>query len=151
MIADTLSSWETYASLHPAFPAAFAFLRRCLTEFPPEGRISLQGDTLYASVQSYVTADAESGLWEAHRRYIDIQCVFSGTERIGWAALEDLTGSPAYSDADDCAASPAAENASFLTLTPGRFAVFYPQDAHMPGRQTASPEWVRKIVVKVAV
>jgi YhcH/YjgK/YiaL family protein len=36
-----------------------------------------------------------------------------------------------------------------LQLTPGSFALFYPEDAHKPNCAWDAPERVRKVVVKV--
>ena len=39
----------------------------------------------------------------------------------------------------------------WLTLTPGRFAIFFPQDVHLPCIQANAAQRVRKIVVKVGL
>lgn len=39
----------------------------------PVGRMELDGDNPSALVQEYVTKLAEKGLWEIHRKYIDVQ------------------------------------------------------------------------------
>jgi len=38
-----------------------------------------------------------------------------------------------------------------LDLSAGYFAIFYPEDAHMPGLAVEGPESVKKVVVKVRV
>lgn len=149
MILDQLSHSAVYESLHPAFAAAFAFLRRPDLATLSEGRHMLDGDRLYAIVQEYDTRPLAGGLLEVHRRYIDIQFVVSGEELIGYAALADQTVKEPYQDAKDIAFLAGA--ADPIPLHQGQFAIFYPHDAHMPGRTVGAPARVRKIVVKVAV
>ena len=36
----------------------------------------------------------------------------------------------------------------YLTVKPGMFAIFFPEDAHAPG---VTPDGVRKVIVKVRV
>lgn len=42
------------------------------------GRHEIDGDRVFALVQNYTTNPIEGALYEAHRRYSDIQFVFSG-------------------------------------------------------------------------
>ncbi len=49
------------------------------------GRHDLDGDDLFALVQEYTTRAADECVWEAHRRYIDVQFVVTGAERMGVA------------------------------------------------------------------
>lgn len=54
------------------------------------------------------------------------------------------TNAPYDKDKDISFYEGAAEN--YLSVKPGMFAIFFPQDAHAPG---ISPEGVKKIIVKV--
>jgi YhcH/YjgK/YiaL family protein len=150
MLLDTLEHAALYTPLHPLFPAAFAFLqRRDLATIAP-GRHALNGDALYATVQDYATQPLADGLLEVHRRYLDIQCVLGGAELVGYAPLARQPVRAAYQADKDIAFLEGA--ADFFTLRPGLFAIFYPHDAHLPGRAVAgASSRVRKIVVKVAL
>ena len=149
MMLDTLSRSGIYESLHPAFAAAFAFLRRPDLATLSAGRHMLDGEKLYAIVQEYDTRPLADGFLEVHRRYIDIQFVVSGAELIGYAPLTGQTVKEPYADAKDSAFLNGA--ADPIPLRQGHFAIFVPHDAHMPGRTVGAPARVRKIVVKVAL
>jgi len=150
MILDLLVHANAYERLHPSFAAAFAFLRRADLATLAEGRHAIDGERVYAIVQEYNTKPLAEGLLEAHRRYIDIQYVGRGEELVGCASL---TGHPSvrtpYDPAKDVAFYDGA--ADPIPLRAGQFAVFFPHDAHMPGRTAGQPNRVRKIVIKVAV
>jgi YhcH/YjgK/YiaL family protein len=150
MIVDRLCHADCYAALHPRFAAAFAFLKRGDVSTLPPGRYEIDGDNVFALVQSYVTHDPEPRRFEVHRRYVDVQFIAEGRERIGVADLSTLQWTEPYDEPRD---------AAFLTgagvdveLAVGGFMVLFPHDAHQPCLHPAGgPASVRKIVVKVRV
>ncbi len=66
----------------PLWELAFEFLETLDGE-SEEGRFALQGDDVYAMVESYDTRMPQSALPEAHQVYTDIQVLLSGRERKG--------------------------------------------------------------------
>ena len=87
------------------------------------------------------------GKWEAHRKYIDIQYVLSGRERMGYSNTGKLKALTQYDEEKDYALYKG--KGEMLTFTSGTFAVFFPEDAHMPCIKAENNEEVRKVVVKV--
>ena len=153
MIIDTLERAPLYEALHPRFKAAFDFLRSTDLRALPPGRTGIDGDTLFALTQFYETQPVQGGVLEAHRAYIDIQFVVSGEEHIGYAPLEGqpprLTGcSPLPFDTEKDIGFYQG-GASFVKVAAGMFAIFFPHDAHLPGRHLATPAQVKKVVLKV--
>jgi len=150
MIVDRISNASLYTALHPLFEEAFAFLKDPAIAAVAEGEHLIRGRELFAIVEAYDTRPAEEGLHEAHRKYIDIQFIADGTEYVGYSPLVDQTLVTEYSEARDIAfydeSSP-----SFVSLSKGMFAVFFPADAHKPCRYLESSSRVKKIVVKIAV
>ena len=67
---------------------------------------------------------------------------------MGYVPLSRLAAGE-YDEARDFL--PADGEGEFLRMTAGDFAMFGPQDAHMPGMALGGPAPVRKIVLKVAV
>lgn len=134
----------------PLWDLAFEFLATLDGE-SEEGRFALQGDDVYAMVESYDTRIPKIALPEAHRVYTDIQVLLSGRERIDWWPTPGLTISKPYDSGKDIAFYERPEApATGVVLVPGRFAVFFPADAHMPGLQAGSgPERVKKAVIKI--
>jgi YhcH/YjgK/YiaL family protein len=146
MTIDQTANLHRYLPLGPRIARALEFLRRTnLTSLEP-GRHELDGDRLYALVSEYVSKRPEEGRWEAHRRYIDLQCVASGRERIGYAPVGRLAPEP-YDDVKDMMWLTGA--GEFLTLGPGEFMLLWPGDAHMPGIAVDEPQPIKKVVVKI--
>ena len=149
MIIDTLENCSRYESLHPRFKAAFDFLKRPGIEATPVGRVEVDGTQLFALTQEYETKPIRDGKLEAHKKYVDIQFIVSGEEFIGYAPLT-RQGSAKPFDAEKDIGFYDGE-AWFTLLRAGMFAIFFPQDAHLPGRYTEKPAHVKKIVLKIAV
>lgn len=151
MIQDTLDNSAGYEVLGPHFAKAFRFLR-AVDGTQATGRHEIDGDRVFALVQRYSTKPVEGALFEAHRKYIDVQYVHSGREMILWAPLAAMKEETmAYDGAKDAALWKVVRDVTPLRLGPGHFAVFFPQDAHAPCLECEKPEEVFKVVVKVAV
>ena len=148
MILDTLNNSPLYRGLSPRIALAFDWLRGLDFRHATNGTVEIDGRQLYAIVQEYETLDRTQGTWEAHRRYIDLQCVVAGTERIGYAHVNRLTPGR-YDEERDFL--PLSGEGDFLTLGPGDFMLLFPEDAHMPRIAVSASEIVRKVVVKIAV
>jgi YhcH/YjgK/YiaL family protein len=147
MIADTLGNAQLYRGLSPRIARAFDYLRGADLR-GTLGTFAIDGDRLYAMVQEYETIPLALGCWEAHRRYIDLQYVVDGSERIGYAPISRLQAG-AYEPERDFL--PLSGPGDFLSLHPGDFMLLFPEDAHLPRIAIAAPAPVRKVVVKIAV
>lgn len=146
MILDKLENAETYTKLHPGFAKAFEFLRR--------GDLSSLGVASYPIDEKKVFALVQKGSGkrrgearlEAHRNFIDIQFLIDGNEQVGWKPRADCTEvSQAYNHEKDIEFF-ADQPQTYLSLKPGMFCVFFPDDAHAP---MISEGLVHKCVVKV--
>jgi YhcH/YjgK/YiaL family protein len=148
MIFDTLDNHVRYAGLGHDLPRALKFLAETDLAALPIGRIDIDGDNLYAMVQEYVTKPVEQGLWEAHRKYIDVQYMLSGQERMGFANLRAMQLGEYVPEKDF---QPMTGNGNFVDVFAGAFVIFFPEDGHMPGLRVDVPEPVRKVVLKVRI
>ena len=151
MIFDTISNSELYLGVNDKLRAAFDFIKKAVKEKLPIGKYELMGSSLYAMVQEYDTKSAEGALYEAHKRYIDLQYVVSGEEIIDVLNIADTTLVTDYVEADDYALYSAKRRGVRLVMKDGDFAIFYPEDTHMPGLLSDKVSSVKKIVVKIAV
>jgi YhcH/YjgK/YiaL family protein len=147
MIIDRISNSPLYYSVHSGIQQAFEYIRKTDFSTMPAGRTDIDGADLYAIFQDYITKPGEQGLWEAHRRYIDLQYVVQGAERIGYANIVSLSQG-AYDPSKDFL--PLQGEGDFLTLQQGHFALLFPEDGHMPGLAVDVPMPVKKLVVKIA-
>ena len=148
MIQDTLAESQFIYPLHHLFKKAFAFLRTTNLKSLAIGRISLDGDAIYALVQEYQTKPVDQGKWESHRRYIDIQYIVYGAELINYQNLSKMKLDNYDSERDFQSMTGEGQ---LIELSGGSFMVFFPQDAHMPGLAKTTPSMVKKVVVKCLV
>jgi len=150
MIIDTLANAHRYYMLHAGIKEAFHYLQDTDLQAIAPGRYAIDGDSLYAIVQEYETLDAAGEQMEAHRKYIDVQYMISGEERVGHALWHEQSISKVYSEEEDYMLY--GDKPDFFSrLAEGTFMVFFPTDLHMPCIRTDAPGSVKKIVVKVAV
>jgi YhcH/YjgK/YiaL family protein len=147
MIIDQLKNASLYRQMSPKLAVAFDFLQKTDFSRLAPGRYEIDGPSVYATVLQYETKPMDQCSWEAHRKYIDVQYIVEGTERMGHANVQDLTPSQPYDEAQDFLKLQGTGN--FFVVGPGTFLVFTPQDAHMPGIAVTNPQPVRKVVVKV--
>jgi YhcH/YjgK/YiaL family protein len=147
MLSDHLSRAHLYRLVHPRITRALDYLQQTDVATLTDGTYAIEGDEIFAIVQRYVTKPLAQGRWEQHRRYIDLQLVVEGTERIGYAPASRLQAEP-YDAARDLQWLDG--HGDFLTLAAGEFVVLWPDDAHMPGIAVAAPAAVTKVVVKIA-
>lgn len=145
MILDTLENAARYATMHPKFAAAFEFLRRSDLAGLPDGKHLLDGETLFVMMAHDAGRSRSGARLEAHRKYIDIQYCIAGREEIGWLPTAECTPAEGYDAGRDLEFFNDSAD-SWLAVPAGRFAIFYPEDAHAP---LAGEGLVHKAVVKV--
>jgi len=151
MIVSSLEQVQRQVAMTPALQKAFDFLRAWGRQPFPDGRVAIDGNLIYAMVQSYSTQSGEPE-FEFHRKYLDIQFMAAGEEIIGWAFADRMVVSVPYDEAKDiCLGRVPPADVTAVRLSAGQAAVLFPSDAHAPGRAVGAPAPVRKIVVKIAV
>ena len=133
---------------HPLFEKAFAAAEKLLCSDPANGRHDVDGEDVYINVSTYETNPLnDDRRFENHRDYIDIQILISGKEIIGFAPMSALDVTD--EDRPDYELFGMVEEFDKVMLTPGKFAVIYPDEPHAPGLAADKPEQVRKMVIKV--
>lgn len=150
MIFDRIENLSRYSGSIPGVDAVVAFLTGRASA-PQTGRHELDGSRLFVNVQEYRTKAFDPEKLEYHRKYIDIQLLFKGGESIFYAPLAGLETASPYSEEYDCGFGrlPSAAAGTELKLVPGNFAVFFPEEGHIPGVGDGGD--VVKAVVKIAV
>lgn len=150
MILDSITNAKKYEVLHKSFKRAFDFIRESDLKSLEIGRHKIDGDNIFALVQGYTSKAVEEGQFEAHRNYIDIQYVISGSEMIGYTSPVYLTTTTEYDSEKD------VEFYSHTAFTEceldaGDFIVFYPGDPHLPCCNISGKDAreVKKLVLKI--
>ncbi|MDD3840289.1 MAG: YhcH/YjgK/YiaL family protein [Clostridia bacterium] len=149
MIIDRLENKNLYSGLGNNVAKALDFLKNSDFSNMSPGRYEIDGEDVFAMVSEYQTKPKQEGVWEAHRRYIDIQFVADGIEGIGYSHLSELEITQDYDSDGDCLLL--AGEGDFFVAKKGTFAILYPEDGHMPGIEVEQPSKVKKVVVKVLV
>ena len=149
MIYDTLNNIESYKGLSPDIYEGLKFLQQVNPDIAV-GTYQLSPN-VKAIVSEYTTKEVNENSYEAHRQNIDIQYLLKGKEKIACLPVKELSETKPYSEETDAAFYNAVSDfsPSTLELRSGYFAVFYPQDGHMPQLCANEPEEVKKVVVKV--
>lgn len=149
MIYDRFENLDLYCRPGTRLHRALAHARDVAPN-AADGRTDIDGDRLYASVASYETGPPEERRFEAHRKYIDVQVLLEGEERIDVALDKGLPVLEAYDEQKDVMFLEPPQHVASLAMRPGYFAIFHPHDIHRPGCRLLGNQRVRKIVMKVA-
>jgi biofilm protein TabA len=148
MILDVLENAPRYLNLHKGFSLAFEFLKHPNLRGLPVNTYAIDGDRVFAIVAKDPGCRKEDTLLETHEKHIDIQLILAGTDNMGWKprSLCKLPSGDYDPEADiqfflD-------EPDVWLPTQSGFFAIFFPEDAHMP---LISSGLIHKVIIKVAI
>jgi len=141
------SFYRAYHINKKLWDAAFAFLKdQHLDEILP-GKYPIVGEEVFASVTEAPSKNKEEVKWESHKNYIDLQYIIKGKEMIGIADTSKATIIKPYTvdvinyDAEG----------TYYISEPGKFFLFFPNDAHRPVIKVEGYDVVKKIVIKIQV
>lgn len=116
----------------------------------PIGKYNLD-DIIYYMVQEYETKLQEKCKLEAHEKYVDIQWIIRGKEKIYTSNSKNLKVITPYSDEKDVIFFEKPARMQEIVLFPNSYVVLYPEDAHMPCVAVDAPEYIKKVVIKVKI
>jgi YhcH/YjgK/YiaL family protein len=148
MILDSLKDSTTYFNLNPRFRQAFDFIRENNLADMAAGKYTLDGENLFITIAEIDGKAAGEAKTEAHRKYIDIQIVLCGQEIMGWTAVEKCQHVSESYHAEQDIIFYEDKPTTYLTVNPGEFVVFFPEDGHAPAIGNGR---IKKAVVKVLV
>jgi len=149
MIYDSLKHLELYKGLSKDIYEGLKFLKGVDADMP-DGVYHIN-PRVKAIVSEYETKRQDENGYEAHRANIDIQYLISGSEKIACLPIEKLDETKPYSDEKDAAfySADVAILPQEILIGDDYFAIFFPQDGHMPQLCMDAPTPVKKVVVKV--
>jgi len=147
MIIDKIENANIYKNLGERINKAFDYIRSTDLKNLQQGKYEIEGKNIFAMISEYQTKPESEGKLEAHKKYIDVQYVISGEERMGYAPLGIQTISEPYKEENDVIFFSGEK--SFTKVEEGMFAIFFPTDVHMPGISTGKVSKVKKLVIKV--
>lgn len=149
MVIDHISRAAIYYQLHPGIEMALRYIQTTDFSKLDNGKYEIAGEQVFAIVQSYDTKEPSTEKLEAHKKYIDVQYVVSGQEKMGHALFKAQVPSREYQSDDDFMLFDEAPD-FFSLVTEGMFTIFYPSDLHMPCILHEQSALVKKVVIKVS-
>lgn len=149
MIYDKIDNIATHKGLSADIYAGLTFLKQVSPDIAV-GTYQIN-PRVKAIVSEYETKVQNEYGYEAHRKNIDIQYLIYGSERIACLPIEKLEETKPYSEEIDAAFYKANTQPMEMTIGDGYFAIFFPQDGHMPQLFVEKPMKVKKVVIKVEI
>lgn len=149
MIIDSIKNAQKYYSVHPLLKEAFEALM-AITEETHDERITVDGENIFINLSTYTNKNVADCLFESHKKYIDIQFVLKGSEKIDVCDTKGLKVTEDRLETDDIAFYENTDVFSTAYLSEGDFTVLFPEEAHRP---CVAPDGkgvkVRKAVAKI--
>jgi YhcH/YjgK/YiaL family protein len=149
MILDAITNIERYRSLSLNMSKAIDFIIAGNTINQPAGKIEIDGENVFLLMNEYETKVQADCKTESHRKYIDIQWMIAGTEKVGFSFLDNQEITESYNHEKDYTFYNA--QIDYFELKQGWFAIFFPTDLHCPSIAFQHPMKIRKAVFKVKV
>jgi biofilm protein TabA len=150
MLIDDLRNAPKYYHTNPNVAKALQWLEQYRHQLAKmeNSRYDIDGDDVYAIVNSYDTRPLGECGWEAHIRYCDIHYSVSGSERIGYAHQPHMLELQPYNPDKDYALY--AGSGDWITVREGSFCLLLPQDIHAPGAIAGEHSvHLKKVVIKL--
>ncbi len=145
MILDTLENFGKYANLNPLFPKVVEYLQQTDLMAQEPGRVNIDGNKLFVNHNVTKGKTVDEAKMETHDSMIDIQIPLSCPEVMGYMPRQYLSEAP-YNAAKDITFYPDRPE-QYITVHPGEFVIFFPQDGHAPCISPI-PEY-KKVIFKV--
>ena len=149
MVYDKIDNIETYKGLSEDIYEGLKFLKNATPELACG--VHEINPKVKAIVSEYETKPVNENGYEAHRKFIDIQYLLKGTEKNCCLPIEKLKEIKPYKEEIDAAFYEAETQTQELMLGDGCFAIYWPQDGHMPCLSIGGSEKVMKVVIKVKI
>jgi len=147
MIIDKIENSHLYEGISERIKQALEYIHTADLKTIKPGKYEINGENIFALISEYKTKLEKEGKLEAHRKYLDVQYVIEGEELMGYAPLGAQIVLEPYKDENDINFFKGEK--SFIKVSSGMFAIFFPYDVHMPGISTGDITDVKKLVIKV--
>ena len=145
MILDTLENIGKYASLNPLFPKVVEYLQNTDLMAQEPGRVNIDGNKLFVNHNVAQGKTVDEARMETHNAMIDIQIPLSCDEVMGYTPRQYLAEAE-YDAAKDITFY-LDRPEQYITVHPGEFVIFFPEDGHAPNISPV-PEY-KKVIFKV--
>lgn len=149
MIVGCLENKKILIEKFPALEAGFDFIIKNFSDFAfadiGEKKFFIN-DGIYAMSGFYFPKKSSEQKLEVHKKYADLHYIIKGADAIGWKSLSDCKNPyKKYDKKKDTAFLNEVPDFN-IVLGEGKFALFFPQDAHSPLRGNGR---VLKCILKI--
>ena len=144
MIIDTIENLKYYAGVNPLFEKVADFIAKNNLAALEAGKYEIEGKDLFLNRTLAKAKTKEEARIESHNLMIDIQIPLNAPEQMGYTPRQELPECE-YNEVKDITFYPGLAK-EYITVYPGQFAIFFPQDGHAP---CVSEVQVEKAIFKV--
>ena len=148
MIIDTLDNLGKYTALNPLFADVVEFMKTHDLQTMEAGKYPIKDKDLFLNLSLTKQRTKETAFLETHIDMIDIQVPITCAETFGYSPLCDLPAFE-YNAEKDITKYGDTKPQTYVTVNPGQFAIFFPQDGHAPC--IIEEEEIKKAIFKVKV
>ena len=148
MIIDTLDNLGKYVALNPLFADVVEFLKSHDLQTMEAGSYPIKDKDVALKLSLTKQRTKETAFLETHIDMIDIQVPVTCAETFGYSPLCDLPAFE-YNAEKDITKYGDTKPQTYVTVAPGQFAIFCPQDGHAPC--IIEEEEIKKAIFKVKV
>ena len=147
MLVSSIKKYTDILKFYPQLEIVFDFITKNISSKTSDGKYFITKE-IYANVQTCLPKPKEEQLLEKHKKYIDLQYIISGNEKIGWKFFDkNFKTLKRYNPKKDIAFYSNKPD-TYINLKKGEFAIFFPDDTHAP---LCCKNKVKKCVVKIPV
>ncbi|WP_017257743.1 YhcH/YjgK/YiaL family protein [Pedobacter arcticus] len=146
---DLTEFQKQYYANKSTWDKAFQFMATHNLEELAPGKYPIDGENVFASITESVDKRFEDTKWEAHKKYIDLQYIIRGKEKMGEASFENEKVIRPYDAAHDIAIFD-INGGKFYVADSSTFYLFFPGTTHRPSIMV-NQEKVKKLVIKIRV
>ncbi len=131
MIIDTIDNLGKYVALNPLFAEVVEFLKSNDLQAMEAGSYSIKDKDVALKLSLTKQRTKDTAFLETHIEMIDIQIPITCAETFGYTPLCDLPDYE-YNAEKDITKYGDTKAQTYVTVNPGQFAIFFPQDGHAP-------------------
>ena len=147
MLIASMKNYKSILNFFPQLDILFDYINNNIDNKTLDGKYNITKE-IYAIVQTCQPKSKDEQFLEKHRKYVDLQLVISGKEKIGWKFFDkSFKILKKYNTKNDISFYLNKPD-TFINLKKGEFTIFFPEDTHAP---LCCDKIVKKCIIKIPV
>lgn len=147
MLVSSMKNYKNILKLFPQLDIVFDYISQNVNIKTLDGKYNITKE-IYAVIQTCQPKPKKEQVLEKHKRYVDLQLVLSGKEKIGWKFFDKkFKILKRYNAKQDISFYSNKPN-TYINLKKGEFAIFFSEDTHAP---LCCDKTVKKCIVKIPI